>query len=63
MVSLGTSVDCSIAALEVARERIAVVNPCVPFAYGDLIPIERFTALVRDNRPLFTKPYVEHILK
>ena len=59
MVSLGTSVDCSIAALEVARERIAVVNPCVPFAYGDLIPIERFTALVRDNRPLFTKPYVE----
>jgi acyl-CoA hydrolase len=59
MVSLGTSVDCSIAALEVARERIAVVNSCVPFAYGDLIPIERFTALVRDNRPLFTKPYVE----
>jgi len=59
MVSLGTSVDCSVAALEVARERIAVVNPCVPFAYGDLIPIERFTALVRDNRPLFTKAYVE----
>lgn len=59
MVSLGTSVDCSIAALEVARERIAVVNPHVPFAYGDLIPIERFTALVKDNRPLFTKDYVK----
>ena len=58
MVSLGTSVDCSVAALEVARERIAVVNPNVPFAYGDLIPIEHFTALVRDNRPLFTKDYV-----
>lgn len=59
MVSLGTSVDCSVAALEVARERIGVVNPNVPFAYGDLIPIERFTALVRDNRPLFTKEYVK----
>ncbi len=59
MVSLGTSVDCSIAALEVARERIAVVNPNVPFAYGDLIPIERFTALVKDDRPLITKEYVE----
>ena len=59
MVSLGTSVDCSVAALEVARERIAVVNPHVPFAYGDLIPLERFTALVRDDRPLFTKDYVE----
>ena len=57
MVSLGTSVDCSVAALEVARERIAVVNPNVPFAYGDLVPLERFTALVRDNAPLITKEY------
>ena len=31
----------------------------MPFAYGDLIPLERFTALVRDDRPLFTKAYVE----
>jgi acyl-CoA hydrolase len=59
MVSLGTSVDCSIAALEVARERIAVVNPNVPFAYGDLIPLERFTALVKDDSPLITKTYSE----
>ncbi len=59
MVSLGTSVDCSVAALEMARERIGVVNPNVPFAYGDLIPLERFTALVRDDRPLITKEYVE----
>ena len=57
MVSLGTSVDCSIAALEVARERIGVVNPHVPFAAGDLVPLERFTALVRDDRPLITKTY------
>ena len=59
MVSLGTSVDCSIAALEVARERIAVVNPAVPFAYGDLIPAERFTAFVQDNRPLITSTYAQ----
>ena len=57
MVSLGTSVDCSVAALEVARERIAVVNPNVPFAYGDLVPIERFTALVKADTPLITKEY------
>ena len=59
MVSLGTSVDCSVAALEVARERIGVVKPHVPFAYGDLIPVERFTALVYDETPLITKDYVE----
>ena len=59
MVSLGTSVDCSIAALEVARERIAVVNPNVPFAYGDLVPLERFTTLVKDDSPLITKTYSE----
>ena len=57
MVSLGTSVDCSVAALEVARERIAVVNPNVPFAYGDLVPIETFTALVKADTPLVTKEY------
>ncbi len=59
MVSLGTSVDCSVAALEVARLKVAVVNPHVPFAYGDLIPIDRFDALVRDDTPLFTKDYVQ----
>ncbi len=59
MVSLGTSVDCSVAALEVARLKLAVVNPHVPFAYGDLIPVERFDAFVRDDTPLITKDYVE----
>jgi len=59
MVSLGTSVDCSVAALEVARLKLAVVNPHVPFAYGDLIPVERFDAFVHDDTPLFTKAYVE----
>ena len=57
MVSLGTSIDCSPAAIEAARERIAVINPNVPFSYGESIPLERFTALVRDDRPLITKEY------
>ena len=59
MVSLGTSVDCSIAALEVARDRIAVVNPNVPFSYGESVPLERFTALVYSDSPLITKEYAE----
>lgn len=59
MVSLGTSVDCSIAAIETARDVIGVVNPNVPFAYGDLVPISRFDYLVEDNTPLIEKPYME----
>ena len=46
IVSLGTSVDCSVAALEVARLKIAVVNPNVPFSYGEPIPVDRFDAFV-----------------
>ena len=49
MVSLGTSVDCSVAALEVARLKLAVVNPNVPFSYGEPIPVDRFDALVWDS--------------
>lgn len=59
MVSLGTSVDCSIAAIEVADHAIAVVNPNVPFAYGDLVPIDRFEYLVSDDTPLVTKEFAE----
>ncbi|MCQ2119347.1 MAG: 4-hydroxybutyrate CoA-transferase [Bacteroidales bacterium] len=59
MVSLGTSVDCSIAAIETARTRIAVVNPHVPFAYGDLVPLDCFDYLVRDDTPLITKGYAD----
>jgi len=59
MVSLGTSVDCSVAAIEVARNKIAVVNPHVPFAYGDLIPLDCFDCLVMDDTRLITKEYVE----
>lgn len=52
-VSLGGSVDCSVAALEVAKIKIAVVNRFVPHTYGDaLIPVDTFDYFVEDNRPL-----------
>ena len=52
-VSLGGAVDCSVAALEVARVKIAVVNQYVPHTYGDaLVSIEDFDYFVEDNRPL-----------
>lgn len=52
-VSLGGSVDCSVAALEVAKIKIAVVNRNVPHTYGDaLVPIDTFDYFVEDNRPL-----------
>lgn len=52
-VSLGGSVDCSVAALEVAKVKIAVVNRYVPHTYGDaLIPVDTFDYFVEDDRPL-----------
>lgn len=58
-VSLGTSVDCSVAAVECAALRIAVVNPHVPYAHGDLIHISSFDYLVEDDTPLVTKEFAE----
>lgn len=58
-VSLGTSVDSSVAAVESADLVIGVVNPNVPFAYGDLIPLERFDYLVSDDTPLVTANFAE----
>lgn len=57
-MSLGTSVDCSIAAIEVAKLKIAVVNPNVPFAYGDLVSLDSFDYLIYDETPLITKEFV-----
>lgn len=52
-VSLGGSVDCSVAALKVARIKIAVVNRYVPHTYGDaLVPVDTFDYFVEDDRPL-----------
>ena len=58
-VSLGTSVDCSIAAIESAKIVIGVVNPNVPFAYGNLVSIDSFDYLVEDDTPLVTATYAE----
>ena len=58
-VSLGTSVDCSVAAIESAALRIGVVNPNVPYAHGDLVHISSFDYLVEDDTPLVTKDFAE----
>lgn len=58
-VSLGTSVDCSLAAIETARLAIGVVNPNVPFSYGNLIDINEFDYLVEDDTPLVTASFAE----
>jgi len=59
MVSLGTSVDCSVAAIEYADLVIGVVNPNVPFAYGNLIPLDKFDYLVEDDTPLVTAAFAQ----
>ncbi len=52
-VSLGTSVDATLAAVETADHVIAVVNPNVPRALGDaLIPMSMIDIFVDDNTPL-----------
>ncbi len=52
-VSLGTSVDATLAAVEKATYVIAVVNKYVPFAFGDaLIPISAIDLFVEDDQPL-----------
>ena len=58
-VSLGTSVDCSVAAVESADIVIGVCNPNVPFAYGDLLSVDQFDYLVRDDTPLVTAAFAE----
>lgn len=59
-VSLGTSVDASIAAMEQAEYTIAVVNKNVPRAFGDaMISMERISLFVEDNSPLIEKFYDE----
>ncbi len=52
-VSLGTSVDATLAAIECARTVIAVVNPNVPRAWGQaMIPLDDIDIFVRDDTPL-----------
>lgn len=52
-VSLGTSVDCTLAAIEQARYVIAQVNRNMPFCYGDArIPMSKITTFVRHDVPV-----------
>lgn len=60
-VSLGTSVDATLAAVECADTVIAVVNKYVPRSFGDaMIPMSKIDLFVEDDQPLeeahFTAP-------
>ncbi len=60
-VSLGTSVDASLAAVEIADTVIAVINSRVPRTFGDaMIPVSQIDIFVEDDTPLetlhFAKP-------
>lgn len=59
MVSLGTSVDCSPAAIDTADLVIGVVNPNVPFSYGELVSLDKFDYLVEDDTPLYAASFAE----
>ncbi len=55
-VSLGTSVDATLAAIEKADTVIAIVNPNVPRAFGDAIfHINDIDLFVEDDSPLIAK--------
>ncbi len=59
-VSLGTSVDATLAAVEMAEYVIAVLNPNVPRALGDaLIPLDMIDIFVEDNTPLMPAHFTE----
>jgi acyl-CoA hydrolase len=54
-VSLGTSVDATLAAIEIAETVIAVVNPNVPYTFGDsVISADKIDIFVEDDTPLET---------
>jgi acyl-CoA hydrolase len=53
-VSLGTSVDATLAAIQCADTVIAAVNPNVPRCWGDaMIHIDEIDIFVEDNIPLY----------
>ena len=55
-VTLGPSVDASLAAAKTAKIRIAEVNPRLPRTHGDgTLHISEFQALVEVDYPLFSK--------
>ena len=53
-VSLGTSVDATLSAVEYADTVIALVNPNVPRAWGDaMIRLDQIDLFVEDDSPLY----------
>jgi len=59
-VSLGPSVDATLAAIEKARHVIAVINPNVPRAFGDaMIPMNMIDIFCEDNTPLLEAHFSE----
>lgn len=57
-VSLGTSVDASLAAMEVCDTVIAVVNKYVPRAFGQaMFHMSKINIFVEDDQPLIEKFY------
>lgn len=59
-VSLGTSVDATLAAIECAETVIAVVNPKIPRAWGDaMIPMSMIDIFVEDDTPLHPAHFSE----
>jgi acyl-CoA hydrolase len=60
-VSLGTSVDCTKAAIENADTVIAVINKNVPRAWGDaMMLLKEFDIFVEDDSPLYIA-HTEHL--
>lgn len=54
MVSLGPSVDVTIAAVRTAKKIIAQINPQIPRTFGDSqIPIEKINYAIECNDPIF----------
>ncbi len=59
-VSLGTSVDATLAAVEKARHVIAVINPNVPRAFGDaMIPLSMIDIFCEDDTHLVEAHFSE----
>lgn len=59
-VSLGTSVDATLAAIECADHVIAVVNKYVPRAFGQaMIPLSKIDLFVEDDQPLVEAKFAE----
>ncbi len=56
-VSMGTSVDCTLAAVQDAKIVIGVINPNIPRAWGDaMIKLSEIDILCQDDTPLIEAP-------